>query len=379
MLLLNKKLWALLSAMLILSFTACSDDDSDSPINSGKESSIEALVLNQGSWSKNLGSISVVYRNGMVNPDIFRQVNNRPLGDVAQSIEEINGKYFVTLSNSKKIEIIAPESFRSLGTILYPKEGNPQQIVAISDNEAIVSDIKNQLVRIKTVAPYDKPLEYISIPSAIQYMAVLNNKLFGLSKQGLYVFDLDRINAQSVRQIPNIKSSEETSTCKMLVDKNKKLWVLMNEKDGIVLKCVDPIQEKSVASHKLPFVSEEDIKPGDVWAGVSYNRTDIDPTLTWIYFNVQTCTIKSSWSGVSTQQSVYRMNVETGKFELYRDVPGISMMYGFGVNSEGDVFICDCLDYSSQRGYLRKFKKDEMIISYRVGIYPAQVYFPKTK
>ena len=117
-----------------------------------------------------MGGISVLNKDGSVIPDIFREVNHRPLGDVAQSITKINGKYFVTLDNSKKIEVIDPETFGSVGTILYTQAGFPRQIVAISPTEAIVSDLERQLVRIRTVEPYGEPLEYISIPRSVEYL-----------------------------------------------------------------------------------------------------------------------------------------------------------------------------------------------------------------
>lgn len=374
MVVLNKKLWALLSAMLILSFTACSDNDSDSPINPGEESGIEALIVNQGKYGTNTGSISVIYRNGKVNPDIFKQVNNRPLGDAAQSITEINKKYFVSLSNSKKIEVIDPQSFKSLGTILYKEEGSPRQIIRISAEEAIVSDYKSQLVRIKTTAPYDKPLEYIPTPEILNNIIVAKNKLFGTGKEKLHVFDLNNIKAESIRTIEGIQCDE---TCRMLIDKNDKIWVLNNkDKDKIVFDCIDPQSEKVIKSYSLPLVNKGTAKPGDVVEKIFFNRTDIDPALTWIYFNAVTFKA-AGYEEVFTQQSVYRINIENGQFELYKELPSISMMYGFGVSPEGNVFICDCLDYSAQRGFVRKYKADGGDISFPVGIYPAEVFFPK--
>ena len=90
--------------MLMVSLSACEYED-DFPAGVG-EGNIEAIVLNEGRIGTNMGAISVLYRNGMVSPDVFRVVNNRPLGDVAQSITMINGKYFIALNNSKKIEIV---------------------------------------------------------------------------------------------------------------------------------------------------------------------------------------------------------------------------------------------------------------------------------
>ena len=37
------------------------------------------------------------------------------------------------------------------------------------------------------------------------------------------------------------------------------------------------------------------------------------------------------------------------------------MMYGFSVSPQGEVYLCDCLDYSAQRGYIRNYKKDGSI------------------
>ena len=113
----EKRILKLCCAVLMISLSACEYED-DFPAGVG-EGNIEAIVLNEGRIGTNMGAISVLYRNGMVSPDVFRVVNNRPLGDVAQSITMINGKYFIALNNSKKIEIVNPKTFESEGTILY--------------------------------------------------------------------------------------------------------------------------------------------------------------------------------------------------------------------------------------------------------------------
>ena len=105
-------------------FTACDSAGTDYPYGPVSQGNIEALVLNEGGINQNMGGISVLNKDGSVIPDIFREVNHRPLGDVAQSITKINGKYFVTLDNSKKIEVIDPETFGSVGTILYTQAGS---------------------------------------------------------------------------------------------------------------------------------------------------------------------------------------------------------------------------------------------------------------
>lgn len=345
------------------------------------DGSIEALVLNEGLINTNAGAISVIYKDGGVVVDAFQDVNHRPMGDVAQSITLINGKYFVAMNNSKKIEIIDPVTFKSVGTILYTQAGYPRQVVPISSTEAVVSDLNRQLVRIRTVAPYGKPLEYISIPRWVEYLVVAENKVFGMTQGGLYVFDADNIKKDHARVIKEVYNEEYTKTCQLLVDKEGMIWGLMNQKrdgavTGVTLKCVDPKREKVVKSYTLPFGDPNSQTPGEVIGYINYNRTDIDPTGTWIYFNVKTRSVEKNGEGVKEQQSVYRMNVETGEFNHYYDLPEVRMMYGFAVSPEGDVYLCDCLDYTAQRGYVRHYLKDGTKISHKVGVYPSQVYFP---
>lgn len=385
----KKRVLRLLFAVMMLSFSACEYGD-DFPAGVG-EGNIEAIVLNEGRIGTNMGAISVLYRNGMVSPDVFRVVNNRPLGDVAQSITKINGKYFIALNNSKKIEIVNPQTFKSEGTILYTQAGLPRQIVPVSDTTAIVSDLlsnnvagadlPSQLVRIRTVPPYGVPLEYVVIRRWIEYMEVAGHKLFGMTSKGLYVFDTEHITQEQSRMIEDVYNEEITKTCKLLKDKNGRIWALMNERNkakltGILLKCIDPETEKVVQTYRLPFVEKTKAKEGDVIGVVSYNRTDIDATKTLIYFSVRTY---KPGNPNNSQQSIYVLNTDDGSFKLHRHVPGVDMMYGCGVSPRGEVYICDCLDYSAQRGYIRHYKESGNIASYRVGVYPSQVYFPESE
>ena len=75
----KKRILRLCCAVLMVSLSACEYED-DFPAGVG-EGNIEAIVLNEGRIGTNMGAISVLYRNGMVSPDVFRVVNNRPLGD----------------------------------------------------------------------------------------------------------------------------------------------------------------------------------------------------------------------------------------------------------------------------------------------------------
>ena len=373
------KKWAAAAAATLM-LAAC-DKDGLYPGGSLQEGPIECLVLNEGLINTNEGCLSVVYRDSTVVVDAFQDANHRPMGDVAQSVTLINGKYFVAMNNSKKVEVMDPTTFQSLGTILYTRAGYPRQIVPISDTEAVVSDMRSQLVRIRTVEPYGEPLEYIPLPTNIEYLAAAENKIFGMTSRGVMVFDADHVTADEARFIRNIHNEEQTKTCRMLKDKNGDIWALTNNREGsriagVTLSRIDPAREQVAETHTLTFLDTLSAAVGEPVAHVNYNRTDIDPTGTYIYFNVMTKTAEPNDEGVREQQSVYRFNIDNGTFELYRHLPGVGMMYGFAVGPTGDVYLCDCLDYTAQRGYVRCYRADGTVDSYRVGVYPSQVYFP---
>ena len=373
------KKWAAAAAATLM-LAAC-DKDGLYPGGSLQEGPIECLVLNEGLINTNEGCLSVVYRDSTVVVDAFQDANHRPMGDVAQSVTLINGKYFVAMNNSKKVEVMDPTTFQSLGTILYTQAGYPRQIVPISDTEAVVSDLRSQLVRIRTVEPYGEPLEYIPLPTNIEYLAAAENKIFGMTSRGVMVFDADHVTADEARLISDVKNEEQTKTCRMLKDKNGDIWALTNNREGsriagVTLSRIDPAREQVAETHTLTFLDTLSAAVGEPVAHVNYNRTDIDPTGTYIYFNVMTKTAEPNDEGVREQQSVYRFNIDNGTFELYRHLPGVGMMYGFAVGPTGDVYLCDCLDYTAQRGYVRCYRADGTVDSYRVGVYPSQVYFP---
>ena len=72
---------------------------------------------------------------------------------------------------------------------------------------------------------------------------------------------------------------------------------------------------------------------------------------------------------------VYSFDINTHEYTPYRTLLGLNEMYGMGISPDGDVFLCDCLDYTAQRGYLREFKADGTVVSTYVGVYPTMIYF----
>lgn len=77
------------------------------------------FIVNQGGFGKGNGSINFYSRSKkeVSSDDIFYGVNIYALGDVAQSMELYNGKGYIVVNNSQKIEVVDATSFKTKGVI----------------------------------------------------------------------------------------------------------------------------------------------------------------------------------------------------------------------------------------------------------------------
>ncbi len=106
----------LLFIICCLAFTACNKDDTPAPIPNSPFSE-GVLVLNEGAFGSGTGTVQFYhYTNKTISGDLFFQTNNRPLGNIAQSILKVGNEYWITVNNAEKIEI-TDANLKSVSTI----------------------------------------------------------------------------------------------------------------------------------------------------------------------------------------------------------------------------------------------------------------------
>lgn len=365
---------SLLSSLIILISLSCDKIPELPTIELSEDNPIQFLVVNEGLFTTNTAALSAVYADGTVFWDVFEPINQRPLGDVAQSITEINGYLFVAVNNSRRIEVIDKQSFKAVGSIRYAQSGSPRYITPLTSNTALVSDLYGQLVKISTTPPY-QVIEHIQLPTptkGIEQMVTVEGKVFGAYlDQGIAILDADNIWIPDMRLITSIKIPWELGSCRPLVDHRHRVWFTSLVPNGVKLSAIGARSEEIEQELIIPF-DNPDPKIGDIIGMPKNNRVDIDPQGREIYINLHT------YQGEGKPlQTLFAIDVETLAIRKHLELPGVEMMYGMNLSPEGDVYICDCLDYSAQRGYIRQYPKaGDEIKSYKVGVYPNFVYFP---
>ena len=77
------------------------------------------FIIHEGNFQGGNASLSFLnYFTGIMSNGVFSSANNDvPLGDVGQSMEVHNGKGFIVVNNSGKIEVVDLNGLSSAGTI----------------------------------------------------------------------------------------------------------------------------------------------------------------------------------------------------------------------------------------------------------------------
>ena len=123
----------------ILFLFSCEKEKSNDPTTLFKADSGGIYITNEGNFQS--GNSSVTYYSpakGLDYVDAYKGANNVALGDVCQSMNLINGKLYVVVNNSGKIEVCDPFSMRRIKTITGLT--SPRYILPVSNTKAYVTD-----------------------------------------------------------------------------------------------------------------------------------------------------------------------------------------------------------------------------------------------
>jgi YVTN family beta-propeller protein len=134
----SKFLAAPLLALLVL--TGCDPGDDTTVVPTPDTTSV--FVINEGNFNRNNASISLFDKTtNAVTNDLFRSVNNRALGDVAQSMAVQGSRAYLVVNNSNKVEVVSLPNFQSVGVV--QGLNSPRYFLPISATRAYVTQWGN--------------------------------------------------------------------------------------------------------------------------------------------------------------------------------------------------------------------------------------------
>ncbi len=317
----------------------------ENPINNTSNSDV--LIINEGNFGWGNSSLSVYNKsNNQVSQNVFWQQNNGlALGDVAQSMCQFNGKGYIVLNNSSKIEVVNMSNFISTATITG--FNSPRFILPINNAKAYVTDLYSnsiQIVNLNTQTITGN----IAVSGWTEELLIYNDTV--------YVCDVTNnqlliINPQNDQLVSSIPVGENPSS--LVIDKNNKIWILC---DGGISSTNPQLIQYNPANRTIeqtfifPAISQ------------SPNHLKINAVGAVLYF---------------LNDGVYQFNISDNNLPSSPIIPSNStIFYGLGIDpTNNDIYVADAIDYVQNGIVFRYNAAGGLIHQFNAGIIPNGFLF----
>jgi len=220
-------------ALVAILLSSCSSDD-PAPVYPSLKGD---FIVCEGGFNANNGTIGF-YNDEVSDNDIFKSVNNRPLGDIIQDFEIVDTLGFIVANNSRKIEVVRMRDFKSVETIDDDQLTYPRYVAQATDNTVYITNGSMA----GEVLVYDfKKFEFvdkIAVGQGPEMMAKVGNKMY-VANSGGYGVDktVSIIDVEQGKVVKTIALDEGSVTLKL--DKNNDVWVYSKGSHGGTWTWVD--------------------------------------------------------------------------------------------------------------------------------------------
>ncbi len=344
-----KKYIALFVSILFFTgfFVSCRKDTPKTTINNDITSEHGVFIVNEGNFQ--WGNASVSYYNfsdGKYSEDVFEEVNNRPLGDVAQSICVIGDKAYIVVNNSNKIEIVKTTDFSSLGVITGFI--SPRYLLPITSSKAYVSDLYSNKISIinlnnntitGTIACNGSTEEMLIDSSTVVVTNTRTNFIYLINPANDAVFDSIQLGFASNS---------------LALDKNGKLWVM----------CAGDATNSIKASIYRVNISSKTVEQSfqlntslDIW-----DKLRINTTKDTLYYMCN---------------GIYRMPVSSYSLPATAFIDqGSHLFHAIGIDPvNNNLFVADAIDYVQKGKVYYYSPAGNLLGTINTGVIPTAFYF----
>ena len=311
--------------------------------------------VNEGGFGASNASIDLFNRDSnKVYENIFEAVNGRPLGDVAQSMYIKNGKGYIVLNGSGKIEVINITNAQSIATITG--FSSPRYMVFKDTSTAYVSDWSSNTVKEINLVT-NTIVRSISVGEGPEGLLIANNKLY-VTNSGGYGIDSTISVIDLSTKLETKKFVVGDAPTAIFEDANAKLWVLCRGSYGVDFMTSDDDTEGKL----VEFNSSQE----DILKSIKIGNKGDHPDKIKMNESKNTFYFLSSYNFLS---GVYKFNITDVAAPSSPFIEGY--YYGIGYDKVNDeIYLADALDFK-QRGLMKRYSSTGVLINtYTTGIIP---------
>ena len=205
---------------LLIPFSGCVKDKPAGPVQQQVQltSAKKVYVVNEGRFQTGTGTISLYdTESGDVIENFYEAQNNAQIGNIAQSLNYINGNYYIVVNNAGKI-VVCDNQLKKTGQISGLT--SPRYILPITNQKAYVTDLYANAISIVDLNTNLKTSQ-IYCYGKTEKMVQIYNKVFVTNTDRDYAYIINTLTdaiADSVFVGKNAGS--------IMLDKHDKVWIL---------------------------------------------------------------------------------------------------------------------------------------------------------
>lgn len=151
----------------------------DNPVAPPPSSGIGAVyVLNEGNFQRGNATLSLLLPDSArVYTEVFSASNGRGLGDTGNSLTEHDGKLYIVVNGSNRIEVVDVKTAKLVKTITCPAGASPRHIVFDAAGTGYISNLYTNSVSVYDDASNTITAE-IPVGQNPEQLLVANGRLF---------------------------------------------------------------------------------------------------------------------------------------------------------------------------------------------------------
>lgn len=355
----TKHLFSVAIALLFL-ITSCKKDE-PTPVVPSENG---FYIINEGAFSQANASLSFFNtdKDSLIN-DYYSLLVGRPLGDVLQSMSFNNGRIFLVVNNSQKIEVVDSASFTAIRSITGFT--SPRGIYFYKD-KAYVTDAQSNKITVLNATTFEK-LKEIPVEGFTDRMVFLEGKFY-VTVQQFFSYTASSLKGLIVLN-PETDAVEDYLELRegaydIVLDANNKIWVMCS---GDYAAPVNGALYR--INPTLLAVEQEFSFPGLAYFG---SALKLSANKQFIYFTAP------DPSGGFTETDIFKMSVTSGTLPSAPFYDGAGKyIYGYGVNESGnELYILDAVG-GGQKGNIIKVDATTGadIFTREVGYFPSNIVF----
>ena len=330
-----------------LVFASCVKDKPSPPVQPPGliSNSKRVYVVNEGPFqSGGNGSISL-YDSGTneVIENFYEVQNNSPLGNIAQSLNFINGNYYIVVNNAGKITVCDKQLKKTKEITGFT---SPRYILQLTNQKAYVSDLYAHALSIVDLAA-GVITGTISCPGKTEKMVLFYNKVFVTNSDRDYVYVVNSLTDKIEDSIFVARGAAS-----IVMDRYDKLWVLAS---GSVSASSARLTKFDPVTNTVELF--QDFKLADSPFNLCLNAGK--DTLFFI------------------NGSVYRMDIKETLLPQNAFIANDTKnFYGLGVNpNDHTIYVSDAMDYSQRSQIYIYTAKGSPKYNFKAGIIANSFYF----